>query len=79
MGMVDQRDSPEVPHWISVEAAARILRISGRTIRIAIRRGNIARFRRVGFGSPSRRRYYVVLDDVRRAMETESREKADTE
>lgn len=56
-------DGSEV-RWIDVEAVARILGVSGRSIRRACERGTITRWRRVGFGLLARRKYQVTLDEV---------------
>ena len=55
---------PEVV-WCDVEAAARILGVSGRSIRRACTRGLVKRWRRVGFGLPRWKKYQVTLDEVR--------------
>lgn len=54
------------PAWIDVETAARILGVSGRSIRRACERGEVSLWRRVGFGMLRRRRYQVTLAEVRR-------------
>lgn len=61
-------DGSEV-RWIDVEAAARILGVSGRTIRRACERGTVTRWRRVGFGLLVRRKYQVTMDEVRALFE----------
>lgn len=55
---------PEVV-WCDVEAAARILGVSGRSIRRACERGQVRTWRRVGFGIRRTRKYQVTLDEVR--------------
>lgn len=61
-------DGSEV-RWIDVEAVARILGVSGRTIRRACERGAVTRWRRVGFGLLVRRKYQVTMDEVRALFE----------
>jgi hypothetical protein len=56
-------DGSEV-RWIDVEAAARVIGVSGRSIRRACNRGQLT-WRRVGFGFLRTRRYQVVLAEVR--------------
>lgn len=60
---------PEVV-WCDVEAAARILGVSGRSIRRACERGTVKRWRRVGFGIVRSRRYQVSLEEVRRLYDS---------
>ena len=55
--------------WVDCEAVARILGVSGRTIRRACERGMVTRWRRVGFGLLARRKYQVTLSEVRALYE----------
>jgi hypothetical protein len=56
-------DGSEV-RWVDVEAVARVLGVSGRSIRRACNRGQLT-WRRVGFGFLRSRRYQVILAEVR--------------
>lgn len=62
---------PEAQHrWIDAEAAARILGVSGRTIRDWCRRGLVASYRTFGLA----RRYQLrddALDSLRESMTNE--------
>lgn len=53
--------------WCDVEAAARVLGVSGRSIRRACNRGQLT-WRRVGFGFLRTRRYQVILAEVRQLL-----------
>lgn len=68
-------DGPEV-RWIDVEAAARVLGVSGRSIRRACNRGQLM-WRRVGFGFLRSRRYQVVLAEVRDLLTRDNLDKSD--
>jgi hypothetical protein len=58
--------------WCDVEAAARILGVSGRSIRRACKRGKLRRWRRIGCGASRSRRYQVILAEVRQLLVSES-------
>ena len=68
-------DGSEV-RWVDVEAAARVLGVSGRSIRRACNRGQLT-WRRVGFGFLRSRRYQVILAEVRDLLTRDNLDKSD--